>query len=147
MIWCNDVRLLHVIFLFLWYSAQLYFSSASNCASFPHSASAILLDTLNSVNMNARLPWVPFSAITCGWAFIINQLWADVLNAVYFRRGLTCTLGLTNDLIDGGQPRAIPHLCKAKPNHVLKTVFSPRRVNHRLWSSRCLSQESKINCG
>ena len=28
------------------------------------------------------------------------------LNAVYFRRGLTCTLGLTNDLIDGGQPRA-----------------------------------------
>ena len=31
---------------------------------------------------------------------------ADFLNAVYFRRGLTCTLGLTNDLIDGGQPRA-----------------------------------------
>ena len=28
------------------------------------------------------------------------------LNAVYFRRGLTCALGLTNDLIDGGQPRA-----------------------------------------
>ena len=26
-------------------------------------------------------------------------------NAFYFRRGLTCTLGLTNDLIDGGQPR------------------------------------------
>ena len=33
---------------------------------------------------------------------------ADYLNAVYFRRGLTCTLGLANDLIDGGQPRAKP---------------------------------------
>ena len=31
---------------------------------------------------------------------------ADILNAVYFRRGLTCTVALTNDLIDGGQPRA-----------------------------------------
>ena len=28
-----------------------------------------------------------------------------LFNAVYFRRRLTCTLGLTNDLIDGGQPR------------------------------------------
>ena len=35
-----------------------------------------------------------------------QTLWADSLNAVYFCRGLTCTLGLTNDLIDGGQPRA-----------------------------------------
>ena len=47
-------------------------------------------------------------------------------DAVYFRRGVTCTLRETNDLIDGGQPRAKPHLRKAKPNHVLKTVFSPR---------------------
>ena len=32
-----------------------------------------------------------------------------------------CTLdNLTNDLIDGG------HLSKAKPNYILKTVFSPR---------------------
>ena len=38
---------------------------------------------------------------------------ADVLNkgavfliAIYFRRGLECTIGLANDLIDGGQPRA-----------------------------------------
>ena len=31
--------------------------------------------------------------------------WADVLNAAYFRRGLTCTIGSTNDFIDGGQPR------------------------------------------
>ena len=44
-------------------------------------------------------------------------------NAVYFRRGLTCTLGLTNDSIDGDQPRAKPHLRRAKPNHILKTVF------------------------
>ena len=48
------------------------------------------------------------------------------LNTVYFRRGLTCTLGLTNDLIDGGQLRAKPRLRKAKPNHVLETVFSPQ---------------------
>ena len=34
------------------------------------------------------------------------SLKADFLNAAYFRRSLTCTLGLTNDLIDGGQPRA-----------------------------------------
>ena len=55
-----------------------------------------------------------------------HKLRAGYLNAVYFRRGLTCTLGLTNDLIDGGQPRAKPHLHKAKPNHVLETFFSPR---------------------
>ena len=35
-----------------------------------------------------------------------KQIWADNLNTVYFRRSLTCTLELTNDLIDGGQPRA-----------------------------------------
>ena len=46
-----------------------------------------------------------------------RTLGADSLNAAYFRRGLTCTLTLTNDLIDGGQPRAKPHLRKAKPNH------------------------------
>ena len=33
---------------------------------------------------------------------------ADFLNAVYFRRSLTCTLGITNDLIDSGQPRDKP---------------------------------------
>ena len=31
---------------------------------------------------------------------------ANFLNAIYFKQGLTCTIGLTNDLIDGGQPRA-----------------------------------------
>ena len=56
---------------------------------------------------------------------MINQR-ADFLNAIYFRRGLTCTLGLTNHLIDVDQPRAKPRVCKAKRNHVLKTVFSPR---------------------
>ena len=30
---------------------------------------------------------------------------ADLLNAVYFRQSLTYTLGLTNELIDGGQLR------------------------------------------
>ena len=47
---------------------------------------------------------------------------ADLLNAVYVRRGLTCTLGLTNDLIEGGQPRAKPRIRKAKSN---QTIFSP----------------------
>ena len=55
---------------------------------------------------------------------------ADFLNTVYFRRSLTCTLGLSNDLIDAGQPRAKPGpICygyKVKPNHVSKTVLSPR---------------------
>ena len=49
----------------------------------------------------------------------LKPLRAYCLNAVYLRRGLTCTLEFTNDLIDGGQPRAKPHLRKAKPNHVL----------------------------
>ena len=44
----------------------------------------------------------------------------DFLKTVYFRRGLTCILVSTNDLIDGG-------LHKVKPNNVLKPgVFSPR---------------------
>ena len=33
---------------------------------------------------------------------------------------------VTNDLIDGGQQRAKPHLCKVKLNYVFKTIFSPR---------------------
>ena len=36
----------------------------------------------------------------------VKILRADFLNTAYFRRGLMCTIGLTNDLIDGGQPRA-----------------------------------------
>ena len=36
---------------------------------------------------------------------------------------------LTNDLIDSDQPRAKPHLRKAKPNHVLKTAFRPRSAS------------------
>ena len=42
-----------------------------------------------------------------------------------FRGGLTCTLGLTKDLMDGDQPRAKPHLRKVKPNQVSNNVFSP----------------------
>ena len=34
------------------------------------------------------------------------KLWANFLNAVLFKRGLKGTIGLTNDLIDSGQPRA-----------------------------------------
>ena len=51
---------------------------------------------------------------------------ADFLNAIYFRQGLIYSLGLTNDSIDSGQPRAKPHLRKVKPHHVLKTIFSPQ---------------------
>ena len=40
------------------------------------------------------------------------------LNAVYSRQGLTRTIGLINILIDGGQPRAKPHLRRAKPHHI-----------------------------
>ena len=40
------------------------------------------------------------------YIYMYQTLKADYLNAVYFRRGLMCTIGLTNDLIDGGQPRA-----------------------------------------
>ena len=50
----------------------------------------------------------------------------DFLNTVYFRRGITCNPGLTNDLIDGGLLRAKPCPLKAKPNHVLKNVFKLR---------------------
>ena len=46
--------------------------------------------------------------------FILDELW------------LMCSLGLTNNLIDGGQPRAKPHLRKVKPNHVLRIIFSPQ---------------------
>ena len=35
-----------------------------------------------------------------------------------------CTLGLTNDLIDGGQSRAKPHLHKVKPDHFKKNVLA-----------------------
>ena len=55
-----------------------------------------------------------------------------------------CTLGLTSDLNDGGQPRAKPHLPKAKPNHVLETVFNPplATVYHL---SRWLTQVYKLD--
>ena len=53
----------------------------------------------------------------------MQTLMADLFNAVYFRQSLTCAIGLTKDLIDGGQLRAKPHLRKAKPSHILKTVF------------------------
>ena len=45
--------------------------------------------------------------------------------SLHFRRSPTCAPGLTNNLIDGGQPRAKPHLRKAKPNHVLALGWPP----------------------
>ena len=47
--------------------------------------------------------------------------WAKFSHTVYFRQGLVHTLGLTNDVIDGGQPRAKPLLCKA--NSHLRNCF------------------------
>ena len=40
-------------------------------------------------------------------------------NQSQFKRGSTCALGLTKDLIDGDQPRAKLHLRKAKLNTFL----------------------------
>ena len=47
-------------------------------------------------------------------------------------RSGNCPLGLTKDLTDGGQASLIYVQCKAKPNQVFKTVFSPwlATVNH-----------------
>ena len=51
---------------------------------------------------------------------------------------------LTNDLIlDGGQQRPKPRVCKAKPNHILKAVFSPRLVTVYQVVGYMLS---KVNC-
>ena len=58
---------------------------------------------------------------------MLDYVRAGYLNAVYFKRGLTCISEVKNDLIDGGQPRSKPHLCKAKPNHA--------RFKNRFWSS------------
>ena len=72
-----------------------------------------------------------------------------LFNAVYFRRSLTYTLGLTNDLLDGGQPRTKPHLRKAKPNSALKTVFSPRLATvYQVvgYSKSTIWTLAKINC-
>ena len=55
-----------------------------------------------------------------------------MLNAVYSRQSLIRILGLTNDLINCGQPRAKPHLHKVKLNNVLKPVFLAQLVGHFL---------------
>ena len=61
--------------------------------------------------------------IKCRFVWTYKTFRTYFLNVIYVRRGLTCTFGLTNDFIDGGQPSAKPHLHKAKPNRVIKTVF------------------------
>ena len=58
------------------------------------------------INKIEGLQWLINKIIaTCKNATFVFQYTVDFLNAIYFRRGLTCTLGLTNNLIDGGQPR------------------------------------------
>ena len=64
----------------------------------------------NSENSSQKAPslTVPVTVLLAS----VSGRWSlrtDFLNAVYFRRGLTCTLWLTNDLIDSGQPRAKPY--------------------------------------
>ena len=51
--------------------------------------------------------------------YTLKTFSAEFLNAVYFRWGLAnmCTIRLTNDLIDSGQPRAKSHLYKGKTNY------------------------------
>ena len=51
-----------------------------------------------------------------------STLWADCLKQFI----LDEVYGLTNNLIDCGQPRIKSRLRKAKPNHALKTVYGPR---------------------
>ena len=74
---------------------------------------------------------------------------ADLLDAVYFRLGLTCTLGLTNDLIDGGQPRAKTRLRKVKPNHGRLKLFLalgwPPSIKSWVNPRLCI-RPSKIDC-
>ena len=82
----------------------------------------ILCSVIGWVQVRRSLSWTAED----GDGNVGKKVRADFLNVVYFRRGLTCTIGLTNDLIDGGQPTAKLRLRKAKPSHVLKTVFSPR---------------------
>ena len=56
------------------------------------------------VQESTSSPDVPKIFLDCGFRPIIqNGLLGPIFffNAVHFRRDLTCTLGLTNDLIDG----------------------------------------------
>ena len=53
----------------------------------------------------------------------LETLRADFFNAVYFRRGLTCTLGLTKDLIDGGQRMAKPCLYVKRSKITVERLF------------------------
>ena len=63
---------------------------------------------------------------------ILTSARTEFLNAVYFRQGLTCTLGLTKNLVDGGQPRAKPHLGKVKPRNPTTTTTTPRNSTYCL---------------
>ena len=49
-----------------------------------------------------------------------EPLWADFILEFILDEVFN---GLSNNLIDGGQPRAKPYLCKVKLNHILKTMF------------------------
>ena len=62
-----------------------------------------------SFNMVQELAWFhAFQHVHKSWqqrltaenCMKIKRFWADFLNAVYFRRGLTCTSEITNDLMD-----------------------------------------------
>ena len=44
---------------------------------------------------------------TSSWSISDRKLWADIWNAVYLRRGLTCIYGITNNLI---------HVCRWSPS-------------------------------
>ena len=60
----------------------------------------------------------------------IQTLRANVLNAIYFRRDLTCTLVLTNNLVDGGQPRAKNGFSLLGDLHYNITVIANDRILH-----------------
>ena len=66
------------------------------------------------------------------------------LNAVYFRQGLTCTLGLTNDLIDGGQPRAKLRLRPDKQYHSRRVEINSFAMVFPLSRSREVVMEPQV---
>ena len=78
------------------------------------------------------------------------------LNTVSIRRGLTCTLGLTNDLIDDGQPRANDPTYIANPNLYrppsIKSLVKPRahvrpRLIETAFKKSCPRAQSRLSEG
>ena len=78
-----------------------------------------------------------------GWSIRFcscKTLWANFCNAVNFKQGLMCTLGLTNHLIDGGQLRAKNSFLKRDLASLYVDLWGLVLIGHCL-SSCSLTQE------